>query len=191
MTTIRCAKALSCRPPFSLGFRSPCRIREVSRRLFLVLASLIFTAAPALAHPAPFSYLDIVFRDGEITGTLVVHVIDLAHDLGFDPPERLLDREVLNPQRQKIVSMLGPRMTLRTDHRLNLQWVDAEPLPDDQAIYDVRDGRGVPPPWPRRSATAVNCSAYLLRLRRDNARKRRCVQALPPSQGYRMAPRGR
>ena len=104
------------------------------RRVVLVLALLVVTVAPAWAHPAPFSYLDIVFRDGGIEGTLVVHVIDVAHDLAIDPPDRLLDRAVLNPQRQAIASMLGPRMTLRTDRRLALQWFDAEPLPDEQAL---------------------------------------------------------
>ena len=55
----------------------------VSRLAIGVLLALVL-ARPAAAHPAPFSYLDIVFRNGSIDGTLVVHVIDVAHELKID-----------------------------------------------------------------------------------------------------------
>ncbi len=38
---------------------------------------------PASAHPAPFSYLDVVVRDDGIEGILVLHVVDVAHELGM------------------------------------------------------------------------------------------------------------
>jgi hypothetical protein len=106
----------------------------VIRRVLLFFACVIAVAAPAAAHPAPFSYLDIAFRDGQINGVLVVHVIDIAHDLGIDPAERLLDPNVLGPQRLKIATMLAPRITMRTDHRLVLDWTDVVAVPDDQAL---------------------------------------------------------
>jgi hypothetical protein len=59
-------------------------------RVLLGLVLVCGVARPASAHPAPFSYLDIVFRNGGIEGTLVVHVIDVAHELGV-PPERVMD----------------------------------------------------------------------------------------------------
>jgi hydrogenase/urease accessory protein HupE len=105
----------------------------VLRRVLLLLAFLL-AASPAAAHPAPFSYLDIVLRDGQITGTLTVHVIDVAHELGVDPPDRLLDANVLGPQRLKIATMLAPRIMLRTDHRLVLDWTDVVAVPADQAL---------------------------------------------------------
>lgn len=104
------------------------------RRALLVLVSLLAAVVPAAAHPAPFSYLDIVFREGRIDGTLVVHVIDVAHELGVASPDQLLDMNVLGPQRQKIASILAPRIMLRTDHRLVLEWTDVQPLVDDQAL---------------------------------------------------------
>jgi hydrogenase/urease accessory protein HupE len=106
----------------------------VLRRILLFLACVAAAASPALAHPAPFSYLDVVFRDGQITGTLVVHVIDVAHDLGVEPPDRLLDPGVLGPQRLKIASLVASRIMMRTDHHLVLDWTDVVAVPDDQAL---------------------------------------------------------
>jgi len=106
----------------------------VFRRVLLVLLCVIGVAAPAGAHPAPFSYLDIVFGDGRIDGTLVVHVIDVAHEMGIASPDQLLDREILGPQRQKIASILAPRITMRTDHRLVLEWTDVQAIVEDQAL---------------------------------------------------------
>ncbi len=98
------------------------------RRALLIVVSLLAVVAPVAAHPAPFSYLDVVFRDGRIDGTLVVHVIDVAHELDVSSPDQLLDMNVLGPQRQKIAAILAPRITLRTDHRLVLEWTDVQPL---------------------------------------------------------------
>ena len=52
-------------------------------------------AAPALAHPVPFTYLDLHVQPTAIEGTLVAHVFDIGHDLSIDPAERLLDRGIL------------------------------------------------------------------------------------------------
>jgi hydrogenase/urease accessory protein HupE len=109
-----------------------------SRRLIpcLFLVSLIggVFAPSATAHPAPFSYLDVVFRNGNVDGTLVVHVIDVAHELGLSPPDRLLDPAVLGPYRRQITSIIGPRLSLRTSYRLRPTWVSVEPMRDEQAL---------------------------------------------------------
>ena len=98
--------------------------------LFVFLAA----AAPAAAHPAPFSYLDLVFRNGNLEGTLVVHVLDVAHDFKVEPADRLFDRNFLGPQRQQIAAMLAPRISLRTDRRLPLEWTDVVAVPEDQTL---------------------------------------------------------
>ena len=103
------------------------------RRVILVIL-LLAAATPAGAHPAPFSYLDVVFRNGNIEGTLVVHVLDVAHDFKVDPPDRLFDRNFLGPLRQQIAGMLAPRINLRTDRRLQLEWTDVVAVPDDQTL---------------------------------------------------------
>ncbi|HXH25065.1 MAG TPA: HupE/UreJ family protein [Vicinamibacterales bacterium] len=92
------------------------------------------SAPPAWAHPAPFSYLDVVFRDGGIDGTLVVHVIDVAHDLGIAPPERLLENAVASAERQRIGELLAPRFLLRAGRRLTPQWQSLEVLREEQAL---------------------------------------------------------
>ena len=61
-------------------------------RVLGAVALVVVLCSRVSAHPAPFSYLDIVFRDGGIRGTLVVHVIDVAHELGVQPAD-LLNRE--------------------------------------------------------------------------------------------------
>src|SRR5688500_8713129 len=103
-------------------------------KAFLAAAALVIAAAPASAHPAPFSYLDIVFRGGVIEGTLVVHVIDVAHDLGIEPVERLLDDVRVQAGRERIALLLQPRILLRANRRLSLDWQSVELLKEEQAI---------------------------------------------------------
>jgi hypothetical protein len=114
--------------------------------LLRVLAAAITLGAtrPAAAHPAPFSYLDIVFRNGGIEGTLVVHVIDAAHDLGIAPPERLLSDDVASRERERIGALLAPRIFLRANQRLTIQWTSLEVLKDETALrlrYRIPDAQ--------------------------------------------------
>ena len=111
----------------------PGRISAALRSL-LVLAVLFYGVTRASAHPAPFSYLDIVFRNGGIEGTLVIHVIDAAHDLNITPFERLMENAVAESSRLAIADLLSPRIDLRTDHRLAIQWISMEVLREDSAL---------------------------------------------------------
>src|SRR5688572_8297834 len=109
--------------------------RSTRRALTAVLfAALLALPRPAAAHPAPFSYLDVVFRDGSIEGTLVIHVIDAAHELGITPPDRLLENEVAERTREQLGAILKPRLMLRGDRRLDIQWTSLEVLRDDAAL---------------------------------------------------------
>ena len=74
---------------------------------------VLLCASHAAAHPAPFSYLDIAFRGGNIEGSLTVHVIDIAHELNVTPSERVLDPEFLARERQRILDVLTPRISLQ------------------------------------------------------------------------------
>ena len=94
-------------------------------RLAVLLA--LAGAAPALSHPVPFSYLDIHLHDGRIDGSLTVHVVDAAHELGVADPEQLLDPGVLRPLRQALIERLAPRLSLSADHPLTPQWTTVEP----------------------------------------------------------------
>jgi hypothetical protein len=97
-------------------------------------AAVLCCAVHASAHPAPFSYLDIAFRGGAIEGSLVVHVIDIAHELSVAPPERVLDPEFLSRERQRILDVITPRISLTTDRALVIQWGTIEPMKEELAL---------------------------------------------------------
>ena len=103
-------------------------------RKSLATAAVLFLLATRIsAHPAPFSYLDIAFRNGGVEGTLVVHVIDVAHELGMKP-EELMNSDVVRQQQQRIGDLLQSRIFLQSDSRLSPAWTGIELLRDDQAI---------------------------------------------------------
>ena len=102
-------------------------------RPLIALAVVCCWAAPVFAHPAPFSYLDVVFRNEGIEGTLVVHVIDVAHELGI-PPEQVMDEALVQRERQRIGGILAPRLELRAGQQLSIQWQSVELLRDEQAL---------------------------------------------------------
>jgi hydrogenase/urease accessory protein HupE len=104
------------------------------RRTLLAAAVVLVCAARASAHPAPFSYLDIVFRNGGIDGTLVVHIIDIAHDLGITPVERLLDDQLVQSRKEAIGALLQPRILFRSDRRLSLEWQSVEVMKEELAL---------------------------------------------------------
>jgi hypothetical protein len=101
---------------------------------FLAAAAVAFgLAQPVSAHPAPFSYLDVVFRNGNIEGSLVVHVIDVAQELGMKP-EQLMNSDVVRQHQQRIGDVLQRRIVLTSDRRLSLAWTGIDMLRDDQAL---------------------------------------------------------
>ena len=99
-----------------------------------VIAACLLCATRAAAHPAPFSYLDIAFRNGAIEGSLTVHVIDIAHDLNVTPPEGVLDPAFLQRERQRILDLITPRMSLKTDRPLMIQWGPIQPMKEELAL---------------------------------------------------------
>ena len=65
-----------------------------------------------LAHPVPFSYLDLRVEPATIDGTLVVHILDVAHDLKIDPPERLLDPAFAVKSFDEVVRVVASRLEI-------------------------------------------------------------------------------
>ena len=101
----------------------------------LVLFALALAAAPAVAHPVPFSYLDVRLETGRLDGTLVIHVFDLAHDLLIDPPDRILDAAVARTRLPAIEAMLRARFQISADDEtLTPDWTGWEAVPDRQSI---------------------------------------------------------
>ena len=104
------------------------------RAALTVLAILAFPGL-LLAHPAPFSYLDLRLADSGSDGSLVVHDFDVAHDLGVNPPEALADIAVAEKYRDQLTRLLDSRLSIELGGvRQQLQWVGLETLPERQSI---------------------------------------------------------
>ncbi|MEI9889520.1 MAG: hypothetical protein WDN45_01805 [Caulobacteraceae bacterium] len=104
---------------------------------------MLFAAAPALAHPAPFSYLDISLHDGVADGTVTMHVLDPAHELGITPAERLYTPGVLNARFKDIAANLDKGLFLRSgDRPLKLEWTGIVAVPEQSQVklsYRIAD----------------------------------------------------
>ncbi len=86
-------------------------------RLGIVLVAALTFAAPAFAHPVPFSYIDLRLGDRGIEITIVAHVFDLAHDLGVDPPERLLSAAFIDERSRDVIALVASRFRLESNGR--------------------------------------------------------------------------
>ena len=106
-----------------------------SVRAFLLVVALGLVASPAFAHPAPFSYLDVRIQPTAASGSIVLHVIDIGHDLAIAPPERLLDPAAAAAAQDRIAALLVSRLHISADGReLTPTWGDIEPLPERQGV---------------------------------------------------------
>ena len=105
------------------------------RLLILLVAFVALSGRSAHAHPAPFSYLDLHLRGSSLDGSLTLHVIDVAHDLGIARPSDLLDPAAAARERARIVALIEPRLGLRTGGEpLALEWHGIEAAPDRDAV---------------------------------------------------------
>jgi hydrogenase/urease accessory protein HupE len=89
------------------------------RRLWLAAAVFVLGTrpVPAFAHPAPFSYIDISVRAGGVDLAVVAHVFDIAHDLGVDQSQKLLDPAFVGAHGGDITALLQPRFHVDADER--------------------------------------------------------------------------
>ncbi len=96
---------------------------------------VLVCATRAMAHPVPFSYLDLRLQPGAIEGSVVVHMFDAAHDLNVNPPEQLLERDGANRYARVLAQMLEPRFSVMADGRvLTPVWQGLETLPERQSL---------------------------------------------------------
>jgi hydrogenase/urease accessory protein HupE len=106
--------------------------------LFVIAASIAFLlgiTTPASAHPAPFSYLDLHLDDSGLTGTLVVHDLDAAHDLGVASADTLLDPPTAARYRDALVALLAPRLAFTLDGApASITWGAISVVPDRQSL---------------------------------------------------------
>ena len=101
-----------------------------------VLAAVVLAAARgAEAHPAPFSFLDVVIGETSIEGVLVLHVVDVAYELGIEPADRLLDPVEAAQARDRVVALITPRLRIGADTLLPpLKWLGMEPAVDQHGV---------------------------------------------------------
>ncbi|MGX7895773.1 HupE/UreJ family protein [Tsuneonella sp. HG222] len=102
---------------------------------FLLAILALLAAAPAAAHPAPFSYLDLRYEGDKLTGTLTIHDFDAAHELQLGDPRVLKDPHFLIHQLGLLDQMLAKRFALSNDDGpLALEWTYIEPVEGQDAI---------------------------------------------------------
>lgn len=99
-------------------------------------AVLLACASPALAHPAPFSYLDVRLGRASVDVALVAHVFDVAHDLNVAEMDRLLDPVGLGTHGPAITALLAGRVRVTVDGAplAGAAWSAPEALPDRQSV---------------------------------------------------------
>jgi hydrogenase/urease accessory protein HupE len=98
------------------------------------LACLLVTRQ-AVAHPIPFSYLDLRAQTDAIEGTLIVHDFDIAHDLGLAAPEQLLDPAVVSKYGEAVIRLLAGRLEIAANGRaLKPEWSAPEIVAERQSI---------------------------------------------------------
>ena len=106
-------------------------------RSLLVVAAL-GAAAPArtVAHPAPFSFVDVRLEAGSLDVTVVAVAWDLAHEFDIDEPALVLNPDILRPRGRRLGMLIGERLHVTVDgRRLTFaDWSDPEPLQERQSV---------------------------------------------------------
>jgi hydrogenase/urease accessory protein HupE len=110
-------------------------LRSTQVRSLILATALAALSRPLAAHPAPFSYLDVRVEATGLSGRLVVHAIDVAHDLQLGSPDLLADPAVVRQYSSRLFAVLAPRLSFRGDGRA-IAWsmTGARPVPGQDAI---------------------------------------------------------
>jgi hydrogenase/urease accessory protein HupE len=118
------------------------------RRLLVWLCLAAASASPALAHPAPFSYVDVRLDGTALDLTVTVHEFDVAHELAVQDASRLLDPAEVARYSPALIALLKDRLQIWVGgRRLEGNWSAAVALPDRHAIQlRVRYQAASPPP---------------------------------------------
>ncbi len=108
------------------------------RRIVSLVGLLAFLVAPAsvVAHPAPFSFVDVRIQSTTMELEVVVHAFDVAYVLGIQPPDRVLEPGGLGQGAGRLAALLGERLHITVDGQpvTVVSWSDAEPIPDRQSV---------------------------------------------------------
>jgi hydrogenase/urease accessory protein HupE len=121
------------------------------------MLALLGAAAPAAAHPAPFSYLDVRLRAGALDVSVVIHAFDVAYELRVEPIERVLDPAMLRTSSEAIAALLNGRLQVKVDGVPlgPAAWSPPEPIADRQSMRTRTSYALASPPG------VITVSAYL------------------------------
>ncbi|HEY6816711.1 MAG TPA: HupE/UreJ family protein [Croceibacterium sp.] len=102
-------------------------------RCCAILAALLL-AAPAAAHPVPFSYVELDVHDGAVDGRIRMHLVDLAPVLGITDPQALLDPAVREANRSRIERYLAARIAFERGGIRRAEWEAMAVVDANEAI---------------------------------------------------------
>ena len=98
------------------------------KRALLVAAVLAAASGPALAHDAPYSFLNLRFTPAGVEGALTAHVVDLAHESGVAAPESMLTNAAATARGPELFATLARRFSIVADgDTLRPRYLAAEP----------------------------------------------------------------
>ena len=104
----------------------------------LPVVAVLCAAGPtqSVAHPAPFSFVDLRIGSGTLDVTVVAHVWDVAYEFDIDDPALVLDPDILRPRGERLGALIGERLQLTVDgQRLALDgWSEPEIVRDRQSV---------------------------------------------------------
>jgi len=104
-------------------------------RAVVLASALLLVAESVSAHPAPFSYLDLKLADDGVSGSLILHDFDVAHDVGVDQPEQLKDPAFAARYRDMLTQLMDSRVTILLDGtRAAIAWAGIDTLPERQSV---------------------------------------------------------
>ena len=98
----------------------------------LLLAVIL--AAPATAHPVPFSYVALDVQNGAVEGTVTAHLVDLAPVLGIADPRDLQSPGVLEARRADIERYLAARVDFEPAGFARAEWGTAAIVDGGEAV---------------------------------------------------------
>ena len=119
--------------PVTSARSRPSPVTLISRPLLVCL--LLALARVAVAHPAPFSYVDLSLDAQGARGSVLLHDFDVAHDLGIEPPDRLLDPALAATLRPRLEALATERLHLTMDGEVRtLRWTALDVVADRFAL---------------------------------------------------------
>ncbi len=124
----------------------PRRASHAARDLALLAVLLLVPAGAAFAHPAPFSYIDVRIAGGGVHGRIVLHDLDVAHDLGLTSAEALATDAGVRERAEAIIALMTPRFSVTLDGEpAGWQATALRALPERSSIEIVWRSREVVP----------------------------------------------